>query len=290
MLSIGEINPSAVISIRSFLALKPVNKVCLGVNKLSTTLLSTSLTIEEYGQLCLHDLSRDFRTHAKLELDNFSKYQQYHSRNFAEITLGKWLLIKHVFREHSSNYILFSDLDVFWKKQENLRIRIASGVQILTQDGWYPSKGDWFCTGIMFWERTEQTQNILDTLMETQIASIEKGKSNNDEIIFNNLFLNTNRIHQTSTLPRYEFLVGYHVLNLRFINTRKLLNRCLAFHANSVEGENLKLQLLRTAISSEGSLATYLPQHLKLLYKIASKKLFRFKIAKFTVKVTDFKN
>lgn len=290
MLSIGEINPSAVISIRSFLALKPVNKVCLGVNKLSTTLLSTSLTIEEYGQLCLHDLSRDFRTHAKLELDNFSKYQKYHSRDFAKITLGKWLLIKHVFMEHSSNYILFSDLDVFWKRQENLRIRIASGVQVLTQDGWYPSKGDWFCTGIMFWERTEQTQNILDALMETQIASFQKGKSNNDEIIFNNLFRNTNRIHQTSTLPRYEFLVGYHVLNLRFINTKKLLNRCLAFHANSVEGENLKLQLLRTATSSEGSLATYLPQHLKLLYKIAIKKLFRFKIAKFTVKVKELQN
>jgi len=239
LLVIGDLGSAGSISLKSILALKP-NKIYILAN--------------ESGKLWLKknfDLKDDVFYIIDVKLITAGKhnpvlglrdYSQYRTQNFDILTAMKWDLLHYIFENFPSvNQVLFSDLDIYWTNYPEKESLEVKSLHLKSQTVPENKRNNWFCTGIMYWFRQDNTLSILKKLSRLQAEKFLGGESMNDEVLFNS-FYNSLGV-RVDSLEQDEYLNGVDIFKL-LISKRKRFLKIKCFHANYVTGLDNKFFLL----------------------------------------------
>ncbi len=239
LLVIGDLGSAGSISLKSILALKP-NKIYILANESGRLWLKTNFDLKtDVFYIIDAKLIASGNHRPVLALRDYS---QYRTQNFDILTALKWDLLHYIFENFPSvNEVLFSDLDIFWTnypEKESLEVEF---LHLKSQTVPEYKRKNWFCTGVMYWFRQDNTLSILKELSRLQTEKFLGGESMNDEVLFNS-FYNSLGI-RVDSLQQDEYLNGVDIFKL-LISNRKRFLKIKCYHANYVTGLDNKFFLL----------------------------------------------
>lgn len=257
ILVIGNLGETGEISIKSLMKLEP-ERVCVVSNNSGKDWLN-SLNLLNNELLCFHRIKENCVdiNNVILSLEHYSSYR---TLNFDLLTSLKWHLILEVITGHTDTHrVLYSDLDIYWRKRPSEEIIYDLSENIWVQ--YTPSnlRKNWFCTGIMSWSNSANTKVALNKLVYNQNYSFNSGNPANDEVTFNQSY-DTLPI-EIKKMPTKEYLIGKE-FNKIFIAHFIYFPNLVCFHANYIIGNDLKAKILRIVkirLSSKITWIRYVP-------------------------------
>ena len=244
LLVIGELNEAGAISLKSIGKITH-QKICVAANKSGVNWITKAADQAMLKSFCFHGEILDNFEFPNLKLK--SKYSEYRTTEFRHLTLLKWDLILDIFNKHPDiNHAIFSDLDIFWAANPITRIKQIhnSNTSMLVQDNSTKERPDYVCTGIMSWQRSNETLETLALIRQYQSNKLKKGDIQDDEDSFNQYF-RAGKINQDVVpLPPNEFVIGRNFPRIfkQSISPKNVTVYC--FHANYALGLTEKLQFL----------------------------------------------
>lgn len=239
-LIIGDPGEVAALSLRSLILTNP-SKVCILVDQ------KGKFWIEEFVQnnfweFCLHEI-QDQNSWVLDDFDSDLNYEIFGSDKFFRLMYLKWVVIKECFAEsEQSNYVVFTDLDVYWSRNisESLRDFLQSDCLFALQNDSTVSR-QYYCPGIMIWKKSSAGFKTLIGLMEFHREQlIEDPYLPDDKAINRWLELSNNRIYLYA-LPSTIFIIGHRIYHLLLQKNEYELKTFIAFHANYCIGQYHKL-------------------------------------------------
>lgn len=238
-LLIGKLSESARISLTSIL--KQFKAICMCVDSIALNDISIFLKqfdpIGEF-EICFHRVTEEQLNNVELTvLDGHAEFGEV---NFTKLTIFKWYLLLEILRNHNSiKYIIFSDLDVYWRTNE-ISFDFVNSVLVLAQnDSYVETNSIHFCTGIMVWKNCSESQRMLESLFERQLMYLREGNLIPDEPVFNEIAKQESSANLVNFLPKSKYLIGHAFYSLPFIS-----RNFVAFHANYVIGDLRKSRRL----------------------------------------------
>lgn len=245
---------SGAVSLQSLIRLKPYRICCL-VNGTGKQWLKENIEERDFKHICIHTISPQI---VKTTINGIilTEHQVFGSETFVRLTPLKWTLINEVMAEHADiDSILFSDLDIVWRRFELPDFELNHDVQIYAQnDESRSSAAVHYCTGIMYWRSSSENMGILKNLFDYQMSLISSGKLVPDEPAFNRFFETPARKKMVKYLGKDTYVIGHR--SIEILLSRQNRNRDLcAFHANYVVGDYKKWVVLKSIESKlDGSL------------------------------------
>jgi hypothetical protein len=251
LLIIGDLGESAAISLESLVRLG-ASRLCVLSDGAGELWIKKYLKVYKLPQLCLHHPKESDLTALDLKFAESNKYSNFGSESFIKLTVFKWFLIRESMRTHSdTDATLFSDLDVFWTRlpsQVYFENRSSSYLALIQDDSPRHTAKEHFCTGVMYWKNSKESEKILLELFENQKKDIKLGKLVPDEPTFNRWFKKSNRPRGIEPLFKNEVVIGHRFVDLCMRRNSFDFKDFSAFHANYVVGENRKALLLRSLL------------------------------------------
>jgi hypothetical protein len=210
-------------------------------------------------RLCEH---KNLRINAEIgKLGKSSMYVNFGEKKFYMLMILKWLLILDMWNQHRDmKVVLFSDLDVYWKRAPKIEeiFPSESDAFLAIQDD---SRGDsrkYYCPGIMFWRRSQDSKKTIENIFRFQRSEILKGRIIADDKALNMYLKEKNLYRRIIALESTEFIIGhrfpYLMLGIKGYRFRKFN----AFHANYTKGEKNKLKYLQIVSKKTFNLQRYL--------------------------------
>jgi len=161
-------------------------------------------------QLCRHNSSR-----IALEIKSLGdegSYVEFGQKKFFLLMILKWLLILDMWKQHEElNFVLFSDLDVAWRKNINLKhLSTLDEARVLAIQDDSPDKNRiYYCPGIMLWKKSPISEKLIRDVYDYQRSEILQGNVFPDDKALN-LYLNKESLHHLVTsLDSTEFVIGH---------------------------------------------------------------------------------
>lgn len=249
---IGTLTKEKELSLKTLLKAFPSTKLCVASNDRGHSEIirfAESKQINRDLYFCFHNLSVYDRKYLNFEINQLSGHYSFRSKEFKRLTSWKWLLLKDIFlHHHNVSTILFSDLDVYWRDSQKdwFLKNDAPNATVTCQDSADFNRENWFCTGIMFWERKPQTFNFLDSIHQYQVSKLNQDVEMDDESAFNE-FLNLNPKYSSlaTRLNKREYLTGFRLLFENRFPKKTIIVESVAFHANYILGAKAKKIAMR---------------------------------------------
>jgi hypothetical protein len=240
----GRLGKSAALSLKSIVSLRPPTIYALA-DQAGEIWLKNNFEPNKDSKLEILTLSDSELKEMGLDNSIDNEYSEYGKERFSKLTAFKWQTIRRVLSEYAEDSCFFSDLDVIWLSSPNVSMLEAldSICVQLQDDSNLQQNRLHFCTGLMYWQKSEKSLNNLDLLFETQKELSKSGSIVNDEQVFNLLRKSTPQIADSAMpLNVQNFVIGHRffplLLNRKFVAP-------IAFHANYVRGEERKHRRLR---------------------------------------------
>lgn len=243
----GRLGKSAKLSLDSILS-TGVSRVCIAGDKAGMEWIENQISESKKGTLCQHEIPRDSLLQLELDWTSVNEYSSFGKERFIKLTTFKWYLLKNVLDTHELlDYVVFSDLDVFWMKHPSANHLKSRSLRQLTatiqDDTPVGAKARHFCTGIMYWSNSSESKRILGNLYDIQFFENARGNLTPDEPTFNDWFRSMDAPLQIDILNQNEFVIGHRFFRLLISDN---LEEVTAIHANYVVGEKAKYRRLRS--------------------------------------------
>ena len=247
ILIIGDLDEFASLSIETFRNLNS-SRVCYVADELGELWLDRHRLKLNNITFCRHQSNEI--VFEILSLGNESKYESFGSQKFFTLMILKWLLILDIWNTHTTlEYVLFSDLDIVWRKSPRIDDIFKNSRQILAIQDDSTSEGrTFYCPGIMIWKKTNQSQFMIKEIYDFQKDEISRGNIIADDKALNAFILKNQIEDLVGVLDKKLFVIGHRFPYLLSGVKEFSLRNYYAFHANYVSGGKLKLIYLRAVL------------------------------------------
>lgn len=248
ILALGNLGEAGVISANS-LGNTGISKICVVADSAGKAWLSKSTLIDEKSALCFHNNTKIESVINRLSKDD--NYVNFQSERFIRLMILKWILILDVFETHHNiTSLLYSDLDVFWKKsplQEIKTLDKSDKIFFIQDDSTLDGKREFFCPGIMIWKNSRESKIALNS-----IINFQDERNKNDDLLADdkalNLWLNfEGRVRMLERLPSKKYVIGHRFLWMIIGRKGFNLKKTICFHANYIKGKERKYIILKGA-------------------------------------------
>ena len=244
LLVFGNMGAPGIISFKSILEVNRA-RVCVLANISGRNWIESILeSVDGKSRICFHEPDSDM----KMKLLNSKSYSEFGSKNFAEITFLKWDLLLQTLNENDQNIIVFSDLDVYWKRDPSYELKsllVGSKNAAIQQD--FNKLGSKFCTGIMAWKNTILSKKLISEIRQFNLEILVKNPSLTDENALNSWYKRSKSKDYFIFLPTEKFIIGHRIIHLILGISGFNLKKFVAFHANYCIGEVNKSIMLDIA-------------------------------------------
>jgi hypothetical protein len=281
ILVFGQLGDSARISLLSILH-SSTAVVCVAGDSLGIAWIKREVATKKSDRICIHSIP----IHELINLglsDNISlTYSNFGDARFIKLTTFKWFLLRDLLTKHNSlDFVVFSDLDVFWFPEafKELSVEVSENlVSIVQDDTPQGAKEKHFCTGIMIWFNKNESVDSLTQLYDAQYSQIVKGNLIPDEPTFNKWYMQLDARKIVMSLNSQHYVIGHRFFDL-VISRRIKFHEANAFHANYVIGEQAKKRRLRVVSYREKKNLLWIPLYFrelfaKLIEKVRLKTLY----------------
>ncbi len=246
IIAFGKLGQSAEISLLSMLSVG-ARRICVSGDPAGLSWVEATIPEDSKDILCKHIIPTNELAKLGLISKDEVNYSNFGEKRFISLTTFKWFLLKNVLEEHKNiTKVYFSDLDVYWLQKPKIEfLNSTSDRTVLAQvqdDTPKNSTSTHFCTGIMVWRNCPESITVLNELYVRQLSYNTNGNLIPDEPTFNIWQKENSGFHEIGVLDRNCFVIGHRF----FLIGLSPINRIIAFHANYVIGEDLKLRRLMT--------------------------------------------
>ena len=238
-----------------------------------------SLVQKTLGQkldICLHPIPN----HLSWVLDrenSDNQYSNFGESKFFRLMHLKWEIIFQAASEiGGSDFVVFTDLDVIWKKRPINPFPTNDGVEkhFAIQKDFSPHGRKFYCPGIMFWKRDSLSLEILRNIQAFHRSLMEKENIPDDKAI--NIWLeDKDNFSKMVALSEYDYVIGHRILYLLAGVRNFSLGRFTAFHANYVSGLEKKLKIMEYALLTPRYISRRFQALSQLLIDRMKNRLFR---------------
>jgi hypothetical protein len=250
ILAIGDPGESGTRSLNSVLSLKP-NKICMMVDQHGEAWLKNSVETYYKKKVCLHYIDKKVSTQLGIGLST-SHFHKYGEKHFMLLTALKWQIISESIKEtKNSHFVVFTDLDVLWFKKPNTSKLDKSRVW-LQNDSKPNSKNMHYCTGIMFWPRSNESIKYCKKLYKYQNKVNLSKNYIHDEQAFNKFIKSPGNKLRVEPLEVDSYLIGHRARKL-LVKETDTLKKATAFHANYFKGASTKNLVIKSIESKTNS-------------------------------------
>jgi len=250
ILAIGDPGESGTRSLNSVLSLKP-NKICMKVDQYGEAWLKNSVKTYYKKKVCLHYIDKKVSRQLGIGLST-SHFHKYGEKHFMLLTALKWQIISESIKEtKNSHFVVFTDLDVLWFKKPDTSKLDKSKVW-LQNDSKPNSKNMHYCTGIMFWPRSDESIKYCKKLYDYQNKVNLSNNYIHDEQAFNKFIKSPGNKLGVEPLEVDSYLIGHRARKL-LVKETDTLKKAIAYHANYFKGASMKNLVIKSIESKTKS-------------------------------------
>jgi hypothetical protein len=248
ILVIGTLDEFASLSLTTFRNLE-ITRICYVADDLGEDWLLANKTKLSGVTFCRHK-NKEIISEISY-LGEPSTYESFGTQKFFTLMILKWLLLLDIWQMHSEiERVMFSDLDVAWKRQPKVQDLLPQGSRYILaiQDDSTPKGRTFYCPGIMIWNRSQISKQIIRDIYDFQRQEIRSSKIIADDKALN-YFIQTNNLHSlVRLLDQKSYVIGHRFPYLMAGINGFSLRRYYAFHANYVSGSKMKLLYLKFSL------------------------------------------
>ena len=248
VLVIGDLPEFSDLSLKS-MANVGITRICFVADKNGSDWISRKSFELPTVLFCRHENLEINREVASL--GDEGGYVEFGEKKFFLLMILKWLLILDMWQCHRNlEYSLFTDLDVAWRKNIELKdLRELKGEKVLAiQDDSRGKDRVFYCPGIMIWRKTPNSEKLIKNIYEYQRHEILLGQVLPDDKALN-FYLNKESLHHlVTTLNRKKFVIGHRFPYLMAGVKGFRMRNVIAFHANYTKGSVVKKLYIKGAL------------------------------------------
>lgn len=249
LLIVGSLGESAAISLKSILNLG-AKKICILADGAGENWIRQYQDEYNLPTICVHKPEEVDLLSLGLNFNEVNQYSEFGKERFIKLTTFKWYLLSDILMRHIElKGVLFSDLDVLWRKfPEVLKgdNDDKKDVAYIQDDSPLESGKKHFCTGVMYWKNSELSKKVLSGLFAAQKQNIQNRNLIPDEPTFNRWYRDGKNNEEIKAFSKTEVVIGHRFLNLCTNQNAFNYRSFSCFHANYVIGETEKFLLLNT--------------------------------------------
>lgn len=253
VLVIGELPEFSDLSLKS-MANVGITRICFVADKNGSDWISRKSFELPKVLFCHHENLEITREVAGL--GDEGGYVEFGEKKFFLLMILKWLLILDMWKQHTSLELsLFSDLDVAWRKNIELKdLSELKGEKVLAiQDDSRGKDRVFYCPGIMIWRKTPNSEKLIKNIYEYQRDEILLGQVLPDDKALN-FYLNKESLHHiVTTLHSKQFVIGHRFPYLMAGVKGFRIRKVVAFHANYARGSKVKNFYLKASLIHPGN-------------------------------------
>lgn len=208
-------------------------------------------SLSREANICLHPIPSKLNWVLDSEQSSDS-YSTFGESKFFRLMHLKWeIILQSIREENESDFVVFTDLDVVWKKRpmNPFRRNEYNEETFAIQKDFSPKGREFYCPGIMFWKRESASIGVLKDIQAFHRDLMKDGNIPDDKAL--NMWLKDKaNFSKMVALSEFDYIIGHRIPYLLAGTRNFRLERFTAFHANYVSGLERKIRIMEYAMLS----------------------------------------
>jgi len=243
VVAIGDPGLLGDFSLKSIVDTSPL-KVCALVDDLGAAWIE-KFKVQNAGTICVHFIKDSYSWVLK-DFKTETTFQDFGSDKFFRLMFLKWVILEECLSEIDINeYLIFSDLDVFWSKSlANQLEEFSKSSALLALQNDSTETREFYCPGIMIWKQSSATIELLRDIRDFHLNALSSEPLLPDDKAINRWLCTDENKKFLYALPKEKFVIGHRIFQLLREVEGFDLQELIAYHANYTLGSKLKLKRL----------------------------------------------